>query len=1010
MDPERWKQVDSRMQAALARPRDERDAFLRQVCVNDDDLEREVRSLLAAQDQAGSFLESPAIEVAARAIAFDPRHHTSEAAISLAGQTISHYRIVEKVGSGGMGVVYKAEDTRLRRFVALKFLPEAVARDPHALRRFEREARAASALNHPNICTIHDIGEQNGRACIVMEYLDGMTLKQRIAERPLGADDLLRLGIEIADALEAAHAQGITHRDIKSANIFITQRGAAKVLDFGLAQVASLRSQSVDADAAAGPADTVGGQSTHVGSVAGTVAYMSPEQVRGEPLDVRTDLFSFGVVLYEIATGTLPFRGDSSTQLFTSILNEAPIPPARLNPSVPAEVARLIDTCLEKDRGLRYQHASEIRTDLQRLKRDRDSAQFAARAGTGHAATRWKVFVSAAAAAVLALLVSGYLYLRGGQKLTDRDTIVVADFTNTTGDPVFDGTLRQGLAIQLEQSPFLKIIGDEQMQRAIRLMSLPPGTRITSQIAHEICVRDAAAATIDGSIASLGKNYVVTLQAMGCQDGATIAQAQVQADGKEQVLNAIGTAATAMRARLGESRNSIRRLNRPLEQATTSSLQALQLLTTGRAELSQGRFLSAAPWFERAIALDPNFATAYRHLSIVYNNAGNSEREAEYNSKAFALIDRVSERERYAIAAGYYGSSQELDKALDTYRLGIGNYPRDWGFRNDFSQTLNNMGQFEEGLKEGQVAAELQPSAEPPYRRLMDAYMCLGRIDEARKVAAQVRSLGIDGARIHQRFLEIAYIEDDAIAAARETQWFAGKREEYVSFGLQAAYLNVHGRRRESSTLYRRAAETALGRGFTDVAAGFEEADARADALVGNCGTARRLGRPALALAMCGDAAQAETLADVTSRRFPNGTIWTTVQLPAIRAATEIQRGQPAKAVELLATASPYERAYPEVAYLRGLAYLRWKKGAEAAAAFKNILDRKGASWGSTWRDPNWGLHYSISYLGLARALVLAGDAVPARRAYEDLFAAWKDADVDIPILQQARAEYAKLR
>jgi tetratricopeptide (TPR) repeat protein len=1013
MDAERWKHVDSLLEAALARPPDERDAFLRQTCVNDDALEREVRSLLTAQEQAGSFLDSPAIEVAARAIALTPHDDTSESAGSLIGQTISHYRIVGRVGSGGMGVVYKAEDIRLHRFVALKFLSEAVARDADALLRFQREARAASALNHPNICTIHDIGQQDGRACIVMEHLEGTTLKHRIAERPVGIEELVRLGIEIAEALEAAHAEGITHRDIKSANIFLTQRGVAKVLDFGLAQVASNRSPRADAGAPAGPTVTVDADLTSAGSVLGTVAYMSPEQVRAEPLDVRTDLFSFGVVLYEMATGTLPFLADSSPAVFASILNDAPIPPARLNPGVPAEAARIIDKCLEKDRDLRYQAASEIRADLQRLKRDQDSARFTGRAKPGttpQIAKRWKAIVAAVAAAGLALFVAGYVYFQRPPTLTDKDTIVLADVTNTTGDPVFDGTLRQGLAIQLEQSPFLKIIDDVQVQRALRLMSVPPGARITHQIAHDICVRDAVAATIDGSIASLGKNYVITLQAINCQSGATLAREQVQADDKEHVLNAVGTAATALRAKLGESRSSIQKLNRPLEQATTGSLEALQNFSAGYAQVLQGNSLAAVPLFERAVALDPNFATAYRLLSLAYNNAGETGRADEYSRKAFALIDRVSEHERPSIAAAYYGSTGELDKAIDASRVGIGSYPRIWSFHNGMSERYILLGQFEEGLKVGQVAAQLQPNVEPPYRRLLDAYMCLDRLDEAKQVAGKLRMLGIDGARIHQRFLEMAYIEGDKAGIARETHWYAGKPEEYLSFGLQAANLNVLGQRSESSKLYKRAAETALRRGLRDMAAGFDEADARADALSGNCRTARRLGRPTLALAMCGDTAQAEKLAGETSKRFPNGTIWNALELPAIRAATELQRGQPAKAVELLASASPYERAYPEAVYLRGLAYLRLQKGVEAAAEFRKILDHKGASWGSTWLYPNWGLYYSISYLGLARASALAGDAANARTAFQDFFALWKGADSDIAILQQAKAEYAKVQ
>jgi tetratricopeptide (TPR) repeat protein len=575
---------------------------------------------------------------------------------------------------------------------------------------------------------------------------------------------------------------------------------------------------------------------------------------------------------------------------------------------------------------------------------------------------------------------------------------------------VFDGTLRQGLAIQLEQSPFLKIMDDEQVRQNLRLMSLPPGARITNQIAHDICVRDAAAATIDGSIASLGKNYVIALQAINCQSGATLAREQVQADDKEHVLNAVGTAATAMRAKLGESRSSIQKLNRPLEQATTGSLEALQSYTAGYVELGQGRFLAAVPLFKRAIALDPNFGMAYQRLATAFGNAGDAGLEAEYRRKAFSFIDRVSELERHSISASYYSLTGELDKTIDALRVAIGSYPRMWGFHNGLSENYIVLGQFEEGLEEGQVAAQLQPNAEPPYRRLLDAYMCLDRLDEAKKVAEKLRTLGIGGARIHQRFLEMAYIEGDQAAAARETQWYAGKPEEYLSFGLQAANRNVLGQRLESGKLYKRAAETALRQGLRDVAAGFEEADARADALSGNCGTARRLGRPALALAMCGDAAQAEKLAAETSKRFPNGTLWNAVQLPEIRAAIEIQRGQPAKAVELLASASPYERAYPEAVYLRGLAYLRLRKGVEAASEFRKILDHKGASWGSTWRFPNWGLHYSISYLGLARASALAGDAANARRAFQDFFALWKDADPDLRILIEARKDYAALR
>jgi hypothetical protein len=731
---------------------------------------------------------------------------------------------------------------------------------------------------------------------------------------------------------------------------------------------------------------------------------MSPEQARGEELDTRTDLFSFGAVLYEMGTGRQAFQGSSTGAILAAILTQSPAPASRLNPALPAKLGEIIGKALEKDRDQRYQHASEIRTDLERLKRDTGAAQAAATVRPVAARVWWW----AAGVLLAALAAGGYFYAHRVPRLTDKD-IVLADFSNTTGDPVFDGTLRQGLAVQLEQSPFLRIMEDAQVQGVLRLMSLPPGARITSPIAHEICVREGAAATIDGAIASLGKNYVITLQAIACQDGATLAREQIQAPDKEHVLNAVGTAATAMRGKLGESLKSIEKLNRPLEQATTSSLEALQSYTAGMSEMEHGRFLAAVPLFERAIALDRNFAMAYEYVCAAYDNAGDLAMRREYSRKAFALIDRVSEYERGLIAASYYGNSGELDKETEVLRLGIRNYPRSWGFHNNLSESCIDQGQYEEGLREGLEAARLEPKVEPPYRRQLDAYMCLNRLAEARQLAEKLRQSGLGGARIHQRFLELAYVDDDRTAIDRETQWFAGKPEEYLSFGLQAANRNVLGKRRESHELFQRAADKARHLGLHNVASEFDEADAQADALLGNCQTVRRLGRPALALAICGDAAQAEKLAAESSKLFPNGTIWNAVQLPEMRAAIALRRDQPAKSVELLTSASPYESAYLGAVYLRGLAYLRMNKGVEAAAEFQKIVDHKGANWGSGWRHPYWGQFYSLSYLGVARGSALAGDTARARKAFGDFLALWKDADPDIPILKQAKAEYAKL-
>jgi eukaryotic-like serine/threonine-protein kinase len=1045
MTPERWQKIEQLFEAVLELPVEERTIYLENASAGDEELRRRVEAMLAADMQEDLLMDQPAYRIDG---ALTLSNSTLDDTQSFSGEMIGVYQVVTELGRGGMGTVYLAYDTRLRRRVALKLLPSHLVNNPERVRRFHREARTASALNHPNIITIYDFGNENGRDYIASEFVEGRTLRDYLNHTDNSLTQILDLVIQVAIALEAAHAAGIVHRDIKPENIMLRRDGYVKVLDFGLAKLSEPDSGNNEIRSM----NTSENQDveTRSGMVMGTVNYMSPEQVLGQKVDLRSDLFSLGVILYELITGNRPFGGETWHHTMVAITDATPPPIGACEGRPMASLQRIIDRALTKNREQRYQSARTLLTDLEAVKSElaadvriqwikSERARVATTIDKPLRQEAKKLKSVVAAIAILSLVASAYFYVgwrsnRGAPALTEKDTILLTDFVNNTGDAVFDDTLKQGLMVQFEQSPYFSILSEEQARETLRLMERSPDEKILRDVGREICQRRGIKALLVGTIASLGRNYVITLEAINSQSGEPIGRQQTEAEGKEQVLKALGRVATAMRKQLGESLASIRKYDAPIEQATTTSLEAFKDYTVGIELRRKGEYAQSVIPFKRAIERDPGFAQAYVYLGNSYRDQRNLVLGNQYLERAYHLRNQVSERERLEITASYYRYiTGELDKRIATSALLTQTYPQESNGFHLHGNSLMIAGEFEQAAEAYRAALRLDAEYSLSRANLALALIALNRPDEAQVVIERGLARGLDSSGFHNRLYLIAFLKGDSQARLSEAEWFAGKRDEYQIREIEARSAAFAGRWREAGMKFKLAETLAEGRGLLSEKARILANEANLNAIFGFTQRAReqaahvlsllekdnitqeelapsliqQLDYPPLAwtLALSGDAALAHSLSENFARKHLLDTIYNSVWLPLINATLELKRGsaaRPDKAIQLLQPARQYEAAvFFKPIWMRGQAQLQAKNGELAAAEFQKIIDHRG--WDSV--SPLW----SLAHLGLARAAALQGDGARSRKAYEDFFRLWEGADGEIPLLIEAKKEYEKV-